>query len=80
MHKKLPSFYHFVENLNINEIIEMFPSVKKIVFNGKKAAKLYGKNFKDIEGIVYETVLSTSPANARFSFREKLNNWKIAVL
>jgi len=64
----------------INEIIEMFPSVKQILFNGKKAEKLYRTYFNEIEGVVYETVLSTSPANARFSFREKLNNWKIAIL
>ncbi|PQJ82640.1 DNA-deoxyinosine glycosylase [Polaribacter glomeratus] len=64
----------------INEIIEMFPSVKQIIFNGKKAEKLYDKYFIKIENIIYETVLSTSPANARFSFKEKLNNWKIALV
>ncbi|WP_299670199.1 DNA-deoxyinosine glycosylase [uncultured Polaribacter sp.] len=64
----------------INEIIEMYSSVKQIIFNGKKAEKLYFKYFSEIEGVVYETVLSTSPANARFSFREKLNNWKTAIL
>ncbi|EAR11729.1 hypothetical protein PI23P_00955 [Polaribacter irgensii 23-P] len=64
----------------INEIIEMFPSVKQIVFNGKKAEKLYSKYFSEIAHIRYDTVLSTSPANARYSFREKLNNWKIAMI
>jgi hypoxanthine-DNA glycosylase len=64
----------------INEIVEMFPSVKQILFNGKKAEKLYRKYFSEIESIKYETVLSTSPANARYSFREKLNNWKTAMV
>ena len=64
----------------INEIVEMFPSVKQILFNGKKAEKLYRKYFSEIESVKYETVLSTSPANARFSFREKLNNWKTAMV
>jgi hypoxanthine-DNA glycosylase len=58
----------------------MFPSVKQIVFNGQKAHDLYHKHFTEIEGIIYGVVLSTSPANTRFSFREKLNNWKTAVL
>jgi hypoxanthine-DNA glycosylase len=64
----------------INEIVEMFPSVKQIIFNGKKAEKLYSKYFSEIENIKYDTVLSTSPANAGFSFREKLNNWKIVMV
>lgn len=64
----------------INEIIEMYPSVKQIIFNGQKAHNLYVKHFTEIEGIIYKTVLSTSPANTRFSFREKLNNWKTAIL
>jgi hypoxanthine-DNA glycosylase len=64
----------------INEVIEMFPSVKQILFNGKKAEKLYRNYFSEIENIQYKTVLSTSPANARYSFREKLNNWKTAMV
>jgi hypoxanthine-DNA glycosylase len=64
----------------INEIIEMYPSVMRIIFNGKKAEKLYRKYFESLENISYKTVLSTSPANARFSYREKLNDWKMAVL
>jgi hypoxanthine-DNA glycosylase len=64
----------------INEIVQMYPSVKQIVFNGQKAHDLYFKHFTEIEGIIYEVVLSTSPANTRFSFREKLNNWKTTIL
>ncbi|PQJ79311.1 DNA-deoxyinosine glycosylase [Polaribacter porphyrae] len=64
----------------INEILEMFPSVKQVVFNGKKAEKLYHKYFTPLDGILYNTVLSTSPANARYSYREKLNNWKETII
>ncbi|MFQ3180668.1 MAG: hypoxanthine-DNA glycosylase [Polaribacter sp.] len=64
----------------INEIVKLFPSVKQILFNGKKAEKLYRTYFSEIEHIKYEAVLSTSPANARFSLREKLNNWKTAMV
>ena len=61
-------------------IFEMYPSVKQVIFNGQKAEKLYYKYFSEIEDITYNLVLSTSPANARFSFREKLNNWKTTIL
>jgi hypoxanthine-DNA glycosylase len=64
----------------INEVIEMFPFVKQILFNGKKAEKLQRNYFSEIKNIQYKMVLSTSPANARFSFREKLNNWKTAMV
>ena len=64
----------------INEIIQMYPSIKQIVFNGKKAYDLYQKHFSKIEGLIYKVVLSTSPANTRFSYREKLNNWQETIL
>ena len=64
----------------VNEIVEMYPSVKQIIFNGQKAHDLYFKHFSKIEDIIYEVVLSTSPANTRFSFREKLNNWKETII
>ncbi|WP_296638263.1 DNA-deoxyinosine glycosylase [Polaribacter sp.] len=64
----------------INEIVEMYPSIKQIIFNGQKAHDLYRKHFTKIEGIIYDVVLSTSLANTRFSFREKLNNWKEKIV
>ena len=64
----------------INEIVEMYPSIKQIIFNGQKSYDLYLKHFTKIEGIIYNVVLSTSPANTRFSFREKLNNWKETII
>jgi hypoxanthine-DNA glycosylase len=68
------------ESNPINEVIEMFPSMKQILFNKKKAEKLYRNYFSEIKNIQYKMVLSTSPANPRFSFREKLNNWKTAMV
>lgn len=49
----------------INEIVVKNPSIKTIVFNGQKAAKLYSKYFVKIKGVEYLTLLSTSPANAQ---------------
>ena len=59
----------------IDELIKTNPSISTIVFNGQKAKKLYDKYFPTFEGINYITLLSTSPANARYSFDEKLKDW-----
>ncbi|MEE8340920.1 MAG: DNA-deoxyinosine glycosylase [Candidatus Neomarinimicrobiota bacterium] len=59
----------------INELIEINPLISTIAFNGQKAAKLFEKYFPKIDNIDYITLLSTSPANAKFSFEEKLINW-----
>lgn len=59
----------------INELIEKYPSIGTIVFNGQKSAKLYEKYFPKFENINYLTLLSTSPANAKYSFEEKLKDW-----
>lgn len=52
-----------------------FPSIEKIGFNGQKAEKLYCKYFNRREYIYYQTLLSTSPANATYSFEQKYLNW-----
>jgi len=59
----------------INELIELNPLISTVAFNGQKAAKLYEKYFPKIDNIDYITLLSTSPANAKFSYKEKLVNW-----
>ena len=59
----------------INELIAGNPSICTIVFNGQKAAHIYDKYFPKFENINYLTLLSTSPANAKFNFEDKLKNW-----
>lgn len=59
----------------INELIEINPSISTIAFNGQKSATLYAKYFPKFENINYLTLLSTSPANAKYSFEEKLKDW-----
>ena len=59
----------------IDELVSENPSISTIVFNGKKAAKLYKKYFPKFDYINYTTLLSTSPANAKYSFEEKLKYW-----
>ncbi|MGG8495507.1 DNA-deoxyinosine glycosylase [Tenacibaculum sp. TC6] len=68
-----------IKNEKPNEIeafLKLHPSITTIGFNGKKAEKLYDKFFKRHDAIDYFTLLSTSPANARYTFEDKLNNWK----
>jgi hypoxanthine-DNA glycosylase len=61
---------------DIRNLIESNPTIKTIAFNGQKAEKLYSKYFEKFENTKYVTLLSTSPANASYSFEEKFNDWK----
>lgn len=63
-----------VPNL-IKQLLQNYPTIKTIAFNGKKSEQLYFKHFKREQGLTYITLLSTSPANAAFSFDKKLENW-----
>jgi hypoxanthine-DNA glycosylase len=51
-----------------------FPSINKIVFNGKESHKYFLKKFGKIKGITYYVMPSTSPANT-MSFENKLKIW-----
>jgi len=59
----------------INELLEINRSIIAVAFNGQKSAKLYAKYFLKFDNINYITLLSTSPANAKYNFEEKLNDW-----
>ena len=59
----------------INELIAVNSSINTIAFNGQKAAKLYAKYITNLDSINYIILLSTSPANAKYSFEEKLKDW-----
>lgn len=60
----------------IGELLEQYPSISVIAFNGKKAEQLFFKYFERKEHLRYVTLLSTSPANAAYSFEQKLEDWK----
>ncbi len=57
--------------------LEMHSTIETIVFNGQKAEKLYNKYFERIENMNYFTLLSTSPANASYSYERKISDWEI---
>lgn len=64
-----------IELNDIAEFLNKHPNIKKIGCNGRKSYDLLIKNFKDLKiDIVYLT--STSPANARVSYDEKLKIYK----
>ncbi|WP_264564194.1 DNA-deoxyinosine glycosylase [Flavobacterium sp. N3904] len=53
---------------------KQFPSITKIIFNGKQSHAFFSKKFGQIEGITYYVMPSTSPANT-MSFENKLKIW-----
>jgi hypoxanthine-DNA glycosylase len=59
---------------DFDTLFKEFPSIKKIVFNGKKSHRFFLKKFGQIEGITYNIMPSTSPANT-MSFENKFKIW-----
>jgi hypoxanthine-DNA glycosylase len=62
---------------DIPNLLKSFPQIKNIVFNGKYAEKFYKKHHPFIPEIRYLTMPSTSPANARLNYDEKLKHWMV---
>jgi hypoxanthine-DNA glycosylase len=60
---------------DIPGLLKKFPKIKNVVFNGKYAEKFYKKYHLIQPGILYRTMPSTSPANARLCFEDKLQQW-----
>ncbi|MFO7999124.1 MAG: DNA-deoxyinosine glycosylase [Bacteroidales bacterium] len=61
---------------DIPAFLRMHPTIKRVAFNGGMPAKLHDKYFERLSRVTYQTLLSTSPANAGYTFEEKLNNWR----
>lgn len=59
---------------DFNLLFTEYPTIKKILFNGKESHKYFIKKFGQIEGITYHVMPSTSPANTT-SFEKKLEAW-----
>jgi hypoxanthine-DNA glycosylase len=55
-------------------LFKEFPSITKIIFNGKQSHAFFYKRFGQIEGITYYVMPSTSPANT-MPFENKLKIW-----
>lgn len=55
-------------------LLEKYPAITKIVFNGKQSHAFFYKRFGQIKGITYYVMPSTSPANT-MTFENKLKIW-----
>ena len=63
---------------DIEELLKEYQGISTILLNGKKAEAMYKRHFSQIP--VHTIALpSTSPANARLNFEEKLKVWKEAI-
>ena len=62
---------------DIDKLLKQYPKIKRIVFNGNKAFMSFKKYFPMIYS-TYECFIlpSTSPANARFTIMQLLEQWE----
>jgi hypoxanthine-DNA glycosylase len=63
----------------IHQLLEKYPKIHSIIFNGKAAEKFYRRYFQNKNPIKYYQLPSTSPANATKSFNEKFAEWKLIL-
>jgi len=63
---------------DIEGLLNQYQGISTILLNGKKAEAMYNRYFSQIP-INTITLPSTSPANARLNFEEKLKLWKEAI-
>lgn len=59
---------------DFDALFQKYPSINKIIFNGKESHKYFLKKIGQKEGITYYVMPSTSPANT-MSFENKLKIW-----
>ena len=64
----------------IYELLTQYPTIEKVLFDGKKAEQLFFKNFEQKTHINYISLPSTSPANAQYSLDRLIEIWKNALI
>jgi hypoxanthine-DNA glycosylase len=62
---------------NINALLSKYSTIQHIAFNGQYAEKFYKKFNQKKQCISYYSLPSTSPANARYSYEQKLEKWQV---
>ena len=60
---------------DIPALLEQFPKVNKIIFNGKESHRYFMKKFGNIDGISFHVMPSTSPAHT-IKFEQKFDVWR----
>ncbi|NHM07467.1 DNA-deoxyinosine glycosylase [Flavobacterium sp. CYK-4] len=64
---------------DIPGLLQEFPGIRKILFNGKESHRYFMKKFGNLDGIEFHVMPSTSPANT-VKFEEKLKSWCEALI
>lgn len=59
----------------IDALLQRYPQIRAIAFNGGGAKRLYQRHFAAVPGLTYLALPSTSPAYASLSRDEKLARW-----
>lgn len=67
-----------IKNVKPSDVSEMVSKskIKKVFLNGKTAGKLYEKYLAANVKLPFETLPSTSPANAAFSVQKLVSEWE----
>ena len=64
---------------DFNTFFKENTKIKHVFFNGNASMKFFKKYVKFNDDYQYHLLPSTSPANARICFEEKLEKWKIIL-
>lgn len=68
---------HSIIANDINGLLKACPHITLIAFNGQAAAQLFKKYIRLSRTVNTVTLPSTSPANARLRFEQKLAQWDV---
>jgi hypoxanthine-DNA glycosylase len=60
----------------IAALLDAYPGIHAVAFNGTTAERLYDRHFPRRTGLTYLSLPSTSPAHARLDFAAKLARWQ----
>lgn len=63
-----------IEYHKLDELLDNHPNIKKIIFNGQEAAKVFKKEFPNITTLAY--IAESTSGNRMIYFEEKLANWQ----
>lgn len=69
-----------IQNEKPNDFTALFtkyPKIRHIFFTSLKAKEFYVKYIGFTDNIIFHTLPSPSPANARMNFAQKVEGWKI---